>query len=126
MTTTISAAIIQAEYKSKETVANLEVIINSAIDTVNSDADQTISYLTGTPGTVDVTGLQASALKPLIALKLASNSVTGGTGSQIAVGGLNSSASINIGGASLNSMLYESAIAKLRSPPIVVANEPFV
>jgi hypothetical protein len=122
--TTISAALIQSEYKSSETVANLEVIINSAIDTVNSDADQSIGYLSGTPGTVTVTGAQAAAIKPLIAMKLASNLVAGGSSTSESLGGISESSSSSTGGSSINSDLYSRAIAKLRSPPVYISYAP--
>jgi hypothetical protein len=127
--TTITGYLIQLEFGTTEAVANLEVIIDSCVDTVNSDAGTVIGYMLGTtPSKVlTVTGLEAAALKPLIAMKLASKQVAGGNSLSYSVGGLSKSTSTNVGSSNSNSQLYERAITNLRNatrqPPIVVANE---
>lgn len=113
--TTITGLTIQAEFGTSETVANLEVIIDSAIDTVNSDAYTSIGYMTGTAGskTITVTGAQAAAIKPLIAMKLASNIVSSGNSSSFSLNGLSQSNSSSTGANNANSELYRNAIQRL-------------
>ena len=113
--TVLTGVLIQSEYSSEETVANIEVIIDSAIDTVNTDAETSIGYMTGvTPNkTVTVTAAQASALKPMIAMKLTSNIVAGGSSESFNVGAVGKTASQSTGANSLNSQLYDRAILRL-------------
>lgn len=128
--TTITGALLKQEFAVTTNITDLEVIIDSAVDTVNSDAGTTIAYMTGTAGskTLTCTGGEAAALKPLIAMKLASNAVAGGTSYSRTMGILGESGSQNTGATNSNSQLYERAITNLknasRSPPILIANEP--
>jgi hypothetical protein len=129
MTTNITGLIIQTEFGVSTAIATIEAIIDSCIDTVNSDAGTTIGYMTGsTPTkTVTVTGPQAAALKPLIAIKLASNQVSGGNSQSLGFGGISQSSSVNTGTANSNSQLYERAIMNLklatRQPQIVLGKD---
>jgi hypothetical protein len=114
--TVITGLLIQSEFATSETVANIEVIIDSAIDTVNSDAGINISYMTGASPTktITVTGDQAAAIKPLVAIKLASNKVAGGSSQSYGVGSLSTSSSTNVGASNSNSVMYDNAIRRLR------------
>jgi hypothetical protein len=111
--TVITAALIQQEFATSVAATDLEVIINSAIDTVNTDANQSINPLSGSPGTVTVTAAQASAIKPLIAMKLASNLAQNGVSSSMSLGSLSQSNSQPTGGSNLNSELYKNAVKRL-------------
>lgn len=113
--TTITGLLIQSEFGTDETVVNLEVMIDSCIDTVNSDAGTSIGYMTGAIGakTITVTGNQAAAIKPLLAMKLASNAVSGGTSSSYGLGQISESSSQSVGASNSNSQLYLNAIKRL-------------
>jgi hypothetical protein len=114
--TDITATTIQSELNSTVAKETIEIIIDSAIDTVNSDAGTTITYMTGVAGskTVTVTGNEAAALKPLIAIKLASRITQGATSSSYALGSLSTSSSVSTSASDINLQLYEAAIARLR------------
>ena len=113
--TVITGVLIQSEYSSEETVENIEVIIDSAIDTVNTDAETSIGYMTGAAGskTLTVTAAQAAALKAMVAMKLTSNIVAGGSSESFGLGGVNKSTSQSSGANSLNQTLYDRAILRL-------------
>ena len=113
--TIITGLTIQSEFGISTAIATIEDIIDSSIDTVNSDAGISIGYMTGaTPTkTVTVTGSQAAALKPMISMKLASNTVAGGTSSSISMGQLSESSSQSTGANDLNTQLYDRAIIRL-------------
>jgi len=114
--TVITGLLIQSEFNTTVAVGDLEVIIDSAIDTVNSDAGTSIGYMTGvTPTkTITVTGDQAAAIKPLIAMKIVSRSIEGASSSNITMGGVSSSSSTSSGMNDVNAELYEKAINRLR------------
>jgi hypothetical protein len=121
--TTITAALIQTEFGVETATATLEAIINSCIDAVNTDANLTIAQLSGSPGSVTVTAAQASAIKPLIGLKLSANATSGGSSSSISVSAISmSQTASNNANSNLYAQQYRQAIAKLRSPPIYIAN----
>jgi len=113
--TIITGLTIQSEFGISTAIATIEDIIDSSIDTVNSDAGTSIGYMTGaTPTkTVTVTGSQAAALKPMISMKLASNTVAGGTSSSLSLGQLSESSSQSTGANDLNTQLYDRAIIRL-------------
>ena len=111
--TTITAALINSEFGTSVSVADLEVIINSSIDTVNSDAHISIGYLSGSPGTITVTGDQAAAIKPLIASKLASRTASGASSSSVNIGSVSKSQSVSSSINDVNAELYIKAIQKL-------------
>jgi len=113
--TTITGALIQTEFDSDLTVATLEVIIDSAVDDVNSDAGTNIGYMTGGAGskTMTVTGNQAVAIKAKIALKLADRAVSGGSSSSNSLGFISESQSVSSSPSSVNADQYERAIRKL-------------
>ncbi len=113
--TVITGLTIQTELGISTAIATIETIIDSSIDTVNTDAGTAIGYMTGaTPTkTVTVTGPQAAALKPMIAMKLASNTVAGGSSSSIGIGSLSQSNSQSSGSNDLNTQLYNRAIIRL-------------
>ena len=113
--TVITGLTIQTELGISTAIATIETIIDSSIDTVNTDAGTAIGYMTGaTPTkTVTVTGARAAALKPMIAMKLASNTVAGGSSSSIGIGSLSQSSSQSSGANDLNTQLYNRAIIRL-------------
>ena len=114
--TVITGALIQAEYDTSITATNLEIMIDSAIDTVNSDAGISISYMTGAVGskTITVTGDQAAAIKPLVAMKITSRDIQGASSSSITLGGLGESQSTSSSANDMNAELYEKAVNRLR------------
>lgn len=126
MTTTITGLSIQAELGTTVTVANLEYMIDAAIDDVNTDAELTLAYMTGTAGskTLTVTGAQARAIKEMLKIKLAQRDVQGGSSTSYSLGVINESSSTNNSGSNINMALYRKAIAALRSAPIYLSNEP--
>ena len=114
--TVITGALIQAEYDTSITATNLEIMIDSAIDTVNSDAGTSISYMTGAAGskTITVTGDQAAAIKPLVAMKITSRDIQGASSSSMTLGGLGESQSTSSSANDMNAELYEKAVNRLR------------
>lgn len=121
MTTIITATLIKTEFGSSLATADLEVIIDSAIDTVNSDAGTSIGHLTA--GTITVTGDQAAAIKPLIAMKLTSRGINGASSSSFGLSGLSISQSISSSQNDVNSELYDRAINRLKEPPITIGKD---
>lgn len=117
MTTTITALLIQAEFNTSIVATKLEYMIDSAIDTVNSDADVSISNLSGTAGskTVSVTAAQAAAIKPLVAMKIASYNTSGSASSSTTLGPYSTSQSNSSIPNDLNMELYKTAIKRLRT-----------
>ena len=113
--TVITGALIQSEFDTTVSATDLEVIIDSAIDNVNSDAGTSIGYMTGTAGskTVTVTGNQAAAIKSMVALKLASRAIAGGASSSFGLGGLSQSQNVNSSPLNVNVEQYNRAIRVL-------------
>jgi len=116
MTTTITAAIIQAEFNTEVAAATIEYIIDSSIDMVNADASVAISAMSGTAGskTVSMTGAQAAAVKACIAMKLASRVTAGSSSTSTTLGPFSTSTSSSSGGSDINLVLYKRAIQRLR------------
>ena len=117
--TVITAESVKDEFNTTLDSDILEAMIDSSIDTVNSDAGLAITYMTGaSPNkTVTVTGDQAAAIKPLLAMKIISRQTMGATSQSASLGGLSysTSASASSGGSSdVNFTLYKNAIDKLR------------
>ena len=116
MTATITAALLMAEnnYTTSDiTAANLEYIIDNAINHVNLAAGTDISNMTspGTgTGTVSMTGDESAAVKALSILMLKAY-LDRGPNTQI--GGLNVSTLIADPQYDLYSKLYTEAITKL-------------
>ena len=110
--TVITGLLIQSEFNTTVAVADLEVIIDSSIDTVNSDASTSIGYMTGvTPTkTVTVTGDQAAAIKPLIAMKLISRATQGSSSTSRTIAGMGLSQSASSSTGDVNADQYKSAI----------------
>lgn len=117
MTTTITGLILQDELGTSVSVEDLEYIIDASIDDVNSDAEQSIGYMTGTAGTktLSVTGAQARAIKAMVIIKLALRSVQGGSSTSYSIGVISESSSTNTSNGSLNTELYKTAINRLRT-----------
>lgn len=88
---------------------NLGYLIDNAIDYVNLEAGTNISNLVG--GTVTVTSAQAVVLKPLIALMLRAYKEKG---PQVGVAGLNVMAVISDPHYSVNKMLLQQGLNRLR------------
>ena len=114
--TEITGALINSEYGTSIEITDLEVIIDSAIDTVNHDAGTSIGYMTGGAGakTITVTGSQAAAIKPLVAMKLISRTIQGASSSTINIGPLGKSQSASSSVNDINAELYKRAIDVLR------------
>lgn len=113
---TITATTIQDEFNTDLEAVIIEAIIDSAIDAVNSDAGTSISYMTGSAGskTLTVTGNQAAALKPLVAMKLASRETEGASSESVSLGPASTSSSLSTSTNEINLMLYAKAIERLQ------------
>jgi len=114
--TVITGLLIQSEFDTTVSVASLEVIIDSAIDSVNSDAGIAIGYMTGVAGTktITVTGDQAAAIKPMIAMKLISRKMAGAESSPFSITPISRSESSSSGTGDVNADLYLRAIDHLK------------
>jgi len=111
----ITGLLIQSEFSTTVAVTDIEVIVDSAIDTVNSDAGTSIGYMTGVAGskTITVTGAQAAAIKPMVAMKLVSRATSGASSSSYTLGGIGSSQSASSSSGDVNADQYERAISAL-------------
>jgi outer membrane PBP1 activator LpoA protein len=114
--TDITGLLIQSEFASDVDVTDIEVIIDSAIDTVNSDAGTSIGYMTGPAGskTITVTGNEAAAIKPMVAMKLISRSTAGASSTSTNIGALSTSQSASSSTGDVNADQYIRAIDRLR------------
>jgi hypothetical protein len=126
--TVITGALIQSEFGTSVAATALEVIIDSAIDSVNSDAGVTIGYMTGVAGakTITVTGNEAAAIKPMVAMKLASRVTIGASSSSASMGGISMSQSASSGAGDINADQYRRAISILKGDvgiPFTVATD---
>ena len=113
--TVITGALLQSELGTTVDTADLEVIVDSAIDSVNSDAGTSIGYMTGAAGskTITVTALEAAAIKPMVAMKLISRATSGASSSAFALGSVSSSQSASSSAGDVNADQYRRAIAVL-------------
>jgi outer membrane PBP1 activator LpoA protein len=114
--TVITGLLIQSEFNSTVAITSLEVIIDSAIDSVNTDAGTSIGYMTGIAGakTITVTGMQAAAIKPMIAMKLTSRATSGAASSSFGLHGISTSSSSSSSAGGTDSDQYTRAIQKLK------------
>lgn len=114
--TTITGTSVQDEFNSTVEIATIEIIIDSVIDTVNSDAGTGIPHMSGTSPnkTITVAGIEAAAIKPMIAMKLAARATSGASSSSYNVGPVGVSQSTSSGVNDVNAEQYERAIEKLR------------
>jgi len=117
--TVITADLINSEFGTTVATADLEVVINSAIDTVNSDAGTSIGYLVA--GTITVTANEAAAIKPMVAMKLASRSTSGASSTSLSIGGLSTSQSASSSTGDVNADQYLRAIERLKGSSIGLA-----
>jgi len=117
--TVITADLINSEFGTTVATADLEVVINSAIDTVNSDAGTSIGYLVA--GTITVTANEAAAIKPMVAMKLASRSTSGASSTSLSIGGLSTSQSASSSTGDVNAEQYLRAIERLKGSSIGLA-----
>jgi len=113
--TTITGTTIQAEFNTSVEITTLEIMIDGCVDTVNLDAGLSIAYMTGVAGakTITVTGGQAAAIKPLMAMRLASRATAGGSSSSYNIGPVGVSSSSNSSPSDVNAEQYERAIRNL-------------
>ena len=114
---TITGTLLQSELNTTVTVTTIEYLVDASIDSVNTDAGLSLAYMTGVAGakTLTVTAEQATAIKAMTALKLASRASQGASSSSYQIGSLGVSQNMSSGLSSDDflSQQYDRAIRKL-------------